>query len=238
VLISGYKLLENVVINATVIVVVIVAFAVCARVGLGVFRILLRVAFLAGGGIVLYRTQHSTMLDPPSHNTLISSTPPLTTHHYARPPLSQHSTVLDPPSHNTLISRGSGSGGTQFGLSSVRNNSFSSPGSHLAAPSPLLHSYYSSSLFEASLPVSLQAIVDTSTTATMEPYLHTTSDGHGHGPEQGDGAAVAVAREKMLQAQAAAEITLRERARLDAYLWSWLPVVYVITVAVLGEFRL
>jgi hypothetical protein len=204
VLISGYKLLENVVINATVIVVVIVAFAVCARVGLGVFRILLRVAFLAGGGFVLYRTQHTTMLDTPSHNTLISR----------------------------------GSGGSQFGLSSVRNNSFSSPGSHLAAPSPLLHSYYSSSLFEASLPVSLQAIVDTSTTATMEPYLHTTSDGHGHGPEQGDGAAVAVAREKMLQAQAAAEITLRERARLDAYLWSWLPVVYVITVAVLGEFRL
>jgi hypothetical protein len=191
VLISGYKLLENVVINATVIVVVIVAFAVCARVGLGVFRILLRVAFLAGGGFVLYRTQHTTMLDTPSHNTLIS------------------------------------------------NHSFSSPGSHLAAPSPLPHSSSSySSLFEASLPVSLQAIVDTSTTATMEPYLPPTSDGHAHGPEQGDDAAVAVAREKVLLAQAAAEITLRERARLDAYLWSWLPVVYVITVAVLGEFRL
>jgi hypothetical protein len=205
VVISGYKLLENAVINATVIVVVIAAFAVCARVGLGVFRILLRVAFLAGGGFVLYRTQHTTMLDTPSHNT--------------------------------LISRGRGSGGSQFGLSSVRNNSFSSPGSHLAAPSPLLHSS-SSSLFEASLPVSLQAIVDTSTTATMEPYLHTTSDGHANGPEQGDDAAVAVAREKVLLAQAAAEITLRERAMLDAYLWSWLPVVYVITVAVLGEFRL
>lgn len=112
--------------------------------GLGIFRVLLRVVFIAGGGIVFYRTQHSA-----------------------------------PVPHDLL---------SNISSASIDNG-------HIPPSDNFTRNLQEEFLFDASLPI-----------------MHSASSNF----------------------TAEEVITDMERSHLDAYLWTWVPFIYVATVAVLG----
>lgn len=184
---------------------IILLLTVACRVGLGLVRIVLRVAFLAGGGFVLYRTQHSSLSHISNkHPTVIAVHPELNA--------TTAFPVLLTPSMNEPLAQ------EYLSLSPQSNQN--------------LHE----TLFESLLPFSLRsAHINPNNTArtTSKTHFRDTLVINDNMPT-----VTSLGMEmdqKAGQSRLTAEITLQERARVDAYLWSWLPTVYVSTVAVLGK---